>query len=339
MLANSCPDWWTQHFSPLIGIITHTTTSNNESGGEGSGNSDGSVRHHSFAAHKIQLNGPLPPQLYQRYVAYRPIIKTFYTKSGLTGMVLNRALRHQYHTIYRYNKDTAYGNIALEDIAKKFLDFTDWGAGGRLYTYVITLDAEWRFTETGKEFSIQMLSKHTMHSCIAVYVAFAGEFFVQPRKDLHHKPTEGHINDYELVIDNDSGTYRPPKENLAVFQEFLEKRVPGLKVRAADAFDDEHIKEKKEHVAEKERGKSGRYKQHSISSRGNINGNDRRSISSSDEEELRTGKLGMGGKVKKKVWDKMEGMDPADKGKKVASEATASKENGGKSSSSNDAWT
>jgi len=332
------PNWWTQHFSPLIGIITHTTTSDNGSGGEGNGNSNGSVRHFAFAAHKIQLSGPVPPQLYQRYVAYRPIIKTFYTKSGLTGMALNRALKHQYHTVYRYNKDTAYGNIVPEDIAKKFLDFTHWGAGGRLYTYVLTIDAEWRFTETGKEFSIQMLSKHTMHSCISVYVAFAGEFFVRPRKNLHHKPTEGHIDDYELVIDNDSGTYRPPKENVAILQEFMEKRVPGLKVRAADAFDDEHIKEKKEHVAEKERGRRGIFKQHRAKSRGNRNGSDRGSISSSDEEELRTGKLGMGGKMKKKVWDKMEGLDPAGREEGVASEATASKENGGRSSGSGGAW-
>jgi hypothetical protein len=33
---------------------------------------------------------------------------------------------------------------------------------------VITLDGMFRFTETGKEFGIDMLSKHTMHSDVNV---------------------------------------------------------------------------------------------------------------------------------------------------------------------------
>lgn len=121
------------------------------------------IQHFSFAATKIQLPGPLPPSLVHQYVVFRPIIKTFYTKKGLLGIALNRALKHQYRTIYSYNKNTTYGvcntEASREELARKFLEFTHWGEGGRLYTYVITLDSEWRFTETGKEFGIQMLSK------------------------------------------------------------------------------------------------------------------------------------------------------------------------------------
>jgi hypothetical protein len=150
------PNRWSQHFSPLIGIITHTTQPEDAD----NASRRPSIQRFSFAATKLQLSGPLPPALNHRYVAFRPIIKTFYTKSGLLGIVLNRALKHQYRTIYSYGKNTTYGVCSNEeDLARKVLDFTHWGEGGRVFTYVITLDGEWRFTETGKEFGIQMLSK------------------------------------------------------------------------------------------------------------------------------------------------------------------------------------
>lgn len=114
--------------------------------------------------------------------------------------------------------------------------------GGRIFTYAVLLDGIFRFTETGKEckllafprmnFSnrpslvgIDLLSKHTMHSCVATYTAFSGEFFirrVKDRKDLDkpvseqttHPPADlenGPPNDeapqdpslYELIIDNE----------------------------------------------------------------------------------------------------------------------------------------
>jgi hypothetical protein len=49
--------------------------------------------------------------------------------------------------------------------------------------YVMTLDGEWRFTETGEEFAVQMLSKHSMHADLAKEIAFSGEFFVRPVVD------------------------------------------------------------------------------------------------------------------------------------------------------------
>jgi len=53
-------------------------------------------------------------------------------------------------------------------MTKKVLDFYD--QGGRIFTYVLTLDTKWRFTETGMEFGIDMLSKHTMHSDVSQYI-------------------------------------------------------------------------------------------------------------------------------------------------------------------------
>lgn len=59
----------------------------------------------------------------------------------------------------------------INPLAAQFLHMTQHGAGHRLYTYVITLDAQWRFTETGDEFAIEMLSKHSVRPIIIdVYV-------------------------------------------------------------------------------------------------------------------------------------------------------------------------
>ncbi|KAI5819425.1 hypothetical protein BZA77DRAFT_304049 [Pyronema omphalodes] len=362
------PNWWSQHFSPLIGIITHTPAASSTS----SNGDQPQLQRFEFVATKIQLSGPLPKELNTRYVAFRPIITTFYTKRGILGIILNRALKRQYRTVYSYDRNTTYGvaknpnhdtpypsNQLLTkednalDIATQVLNFTHWGEGGRVYTYIITLDGEWRFTETGKEFGIQMLSKHTMHSCVSTYVAFAGEFFI--RKTTRHTegtqrqrrgtassgtansgttstsatarkyssasttsaagaidPPEKKIEDYTLVIDNDSGTYRPPEENLPLLQQFLSKAIPGLRIEACHALDEHHLAEKKKHAEERERtGGRRRFKQPSSSrsSSEDSNGNRGGGFSSGDEEELQTGKLGRKRQLELKAWRKVEGVD------------------------------
>jgi hypothetical protein len=63
--------------------------------------------------------------------------------------------------------------------ALQFLQMCAFGAGGRMFTYVITLDGEWRWTETGAEFAVNLLSKHTMHADVSRTIAWSGEFFVR----------------------------------------------------------------------------------------------------------------------------------------------------------------
>lgn len=136
-------------------------------------------------------------------------------------------------------------------LAESFLDLAKFGAGGRLYTYVLTLDSEWRFSETGDEFAIDFLSKHMMHANGAQVVCYAGEFFVRRicdgsednedgREDVEDDPEDRDPKHYELVIDNNSGTYRPPKETLPTLQAWFAdpRRLGGLgRVTAMDGFD------------------------------------------------------------------------------------------------------
>lgn len=147
----------------------------------------------------------------------------------------------------------------------KFLDLVHWDHGGRIFTYVLTLDSMWRFTETGKEFGIDLLSKHTMHSDVNIYIAFSGEFFIRRLKNPHKEgspddqethppakigggPPEGDAPHdpayYSLIIDNDSGTYRPNAELLPQLKEFMQKSLPGIKVVTLDCNNDKAKMEK-----------------------------------------------------------------------------------------------
>ena len=329
-------DWWSQHSSPLIGIITHTTggtppdsTPPTQDGSAANADTTAlttarapNVQRAAFLATKIQLSGPLPPNLCQRYVAFRPIIKTFYTKRGLLGIALNRALKHQYRTIYSYDKVTTYGVAQPDQLARRLLDFTHWGDGNRLYTYIITLDGEWRFTETGQQFGIQMLSKHTMHSCVSVHVAFAGEFYIRPPStaaaaagaaapattDTTNGTSQHHqrnVGDYVLVIDNDSGTYRPPKRNLPALHAFMLRSLPGLPVEAPDAFDEAHVAEKAARAAERAHRGRTLFRQLSRRSSGS-HGAPSSSSARSELEHLRTGREGFARRLKNLAWRKVE---------------------------------
>ena len=209
----------------------------------------------------MQLAGPVPPSLYHRYVEFRPFVAGMFTSTSIRGRILNRALHHQHARVYNYDKHTIYGSFPSpsRDMALQFLDLVHYDEGGRIYTYVITLDGQWRFTETGKEFGIDMLSKHTMHSDVNIYIAFSGEFFIRrlkkpyksgsPDEQPTHPPTnvDGGPPDgkppkdpayYSLIIDNDSGTYRPSADLLPQLKQYMERNLPGIKIVTLDCNGD-----------------------------------------------------------------------------------------------------
>ena len=265
-------DTFVRHFSPLIGFALPTSDSNNDA--PRSEERKKELTTTSFIANRLQLAGPVPTPLRHRYVGYRPVIGWMFTKSGIRGRLLHRALHDQHTTIYGYGRDTEWGIVEPSNddedggraFADKFLRMTSFGTQGRMFTYVITLDGEMRFTETGGEFVIDLLSKHSMHADVAKEIAYSGEFFVRLMEGHGKEGDEGDLagddnpKHYELVIDNDSGTYRPRKEHLPILEEFLanEDNLGGLgRVLAVDGFD-ERLKEWKEERKEaRGKGKKG----------------------------------------------------------------------------------
>lgn len=282
-LYTAGPCRWVEHFSPMLGRLTNTK--DDSSGAEqphGEATSSRSqrkknVQQYNFQANQMQLQGPVPPPLYHRYVEFKKFVKRMFTASGIGGTILSKALHHQHARVYNFSPDTIWGHFPdgpSIEMTKKFLELVRWDKGGRIFTYVLTLDALFRFTETGKEFSIDMLSKHTMHSDVSIYIAFSGEFFIRrlkhPRKPPPPEPVEAttygqseehtenptyppeedaksvspsddspqHPSHYELVIDNDSGTYRPNAKLLPQLKKFLAQSFPGLHVQVLDCQKD-----------------------------------------------------------------------------------------------------
>ncbi|KAK8090478.1 C2 domain-containing protein [Apiospora hydei] len=238
------------------------------------GSSSNKTQKYDFQANEIQLQGPVPTKLYHRYVEFRPMIGMMFSRSGLRGRIL-----HKHRRIYNFDSSTEYHRFepCTEEASLQFLKLAHYDEGGRIFTYVLTLDGLFRFTETGKEFGIDLLSKHTMHSDVAAYIACSGEFLIRrlkkPTADKSPEPNQpthpqdpdvpgGPPNDkpptrpeyYQLVIDNDSGTYRPDKSVLPDLQKFLEKNFPGLGIvtLACDDDEDQKLKEQQREVKKNE---------------------------------------------------------------------------------------
>jgi len=296
------PQFWIRHYSPLLGRLLGQKA---PSEGEVS-NRSGKPKpeRYNFQANQMQLRGPTPEAMYHRYVEFKPFVKAMFTAKGVRGFILSKALHHQHARVYNFDRETAYEAFPepCKEFTQKFLELVHHDQGGRIFTYVLTLDGLFRFTETGKEFGIDMLSKHTMHSDVAAYIAFSGEFFIRRLKHPHHKspeeggnnkthppdqieggpPTEEPKSDpshYELIIDNDSGTYRPNAQLLPQLKFFFESNFPGLRVITLDCQGDaekmEHMK-KEQRERKKAEGDQLIYMQMSRSS----------SMSSSDIEDL-----------------------------------------------------
>jgi len=282
----------------------------------------------------MQFSGPVPSSLYHRYVEFRPFVKGMFTSTSIRGRILHHALHHQHNRIYNYDRDTTYGFFPSpsRDMTMKFLDLVHFDKGGRIYTYVLTLDGQWRFTETGKEFGIDLLSKHTMHSDVNIYIAFSGEFFIRRLKNPHKEglpddqethppadisggpPSGEPPNDpayYSLIIDNDSGTYRPNAKKLGDLKAFMQKNLPGIKIVTLDCNGD---KEKMDKWKTEQRERKKAEGQGVIAVQG-----DNGSISSSDEEDLDDQQRHAegGGKLstKQKLVNKIE--EPVEKAKGI----------------------
>jgi hypothetical protein len=109
-----------------------------------------------------------------------------------------------------------------------------------IYTYVISCsDNSFRFSETGAAFFVDFASKHALHSKCAESVFYSGEFHPRPEGGWGAFSDEKNDEDvtWELLIDNNSGTYSPQKEMLPTLQQLLEYNFPGFKILALDHED------------------------------------------------------------------------------------------------------
>ncbi|KAH8832955.1 hypothetical protein DL96DRAFT_1584066 [Flagelloscypha sp. PMI_526] len=109
-----------------------------------------------------------------------------------------------------------------------------------VYTYIISSeDDSFRFSETGAAFFVDFASKHALHSNCCETVRYSGEFHPRPKGGWggFHDDIQDTDIDWELVIDNNSGTYAPDKQLLPQLKEFLEYNFPGFTIYALDRED------------------------------------------------------------------------------------------------------
>lgn len=111
-----------------------------------------------------------------------------------------------------------------------------------MYTYIIN-DDTWRFSETGAAFFVDFASKHALHANCATQVRYSGEFHWRPMVPGGWAGYNEEMNDdsvqWQLVIDNNSGTYAPDKNVLPLLKRVLEHNFTGLQVAVFDREDQE----------------------------------------------------------------------------------------------------
>lgn len=109
-----------------------------------------------------------------------------------------------------------------------------------VYTYIIAVDDDsFRFSETGAAFFVDFASKHALHSNCARAVRYSGEFHPRPEggwENFSDETPDEQVR-WELVIDNNSGTYSPDPMMLPNLKELLEYNFPGFNIYAWDYND------------------------------------------------------------------------------------------------------
>ncbi|KIM31665.1 hypothetical protein M408DRAFT_327138 [Serendipita vermifera MAFF 305830] len=111
-----------------------------------------------------------------------------------------------------------------------------------IYTYAISMDDNsLRFSETGAAFFVDFASKHALHAKCATSVWYSGEFHPRPKGGWENFSDDKRDEDvdWELLIDNNSGTYAPDKAMLPTLQKMLEYNFPGFNILALDREDEE----------------------------------------------------------------------------------------------------
>ena len=113
-----------------------------------------------------------------------------------------------------------------------------------VYTYIISTDDDsLRFSETGAAFFVDFASKHALHSNCAKTVRYSGEFHPRPVGGWARFPDAIQDEDmeWEIVVDNNSGTYSPDPTLLPKVKEIIEMNFSGFTVVAL-GHDDPELK-------------------------------------------------------------------------------------------------
>ncbi|KAG9014881.1 hypothetical protein FRB94_009039 [Tulasnella sp. JGI-2019a] len=224
------PCRYSRHKSPTVGALTALDTDERR-----------------YATWKIYIMGI--PEFFkdthqhwnQKYPAAQKIFG-----HGPISSTIRLAIHSGHKMLYARTTANAFGVLGRAgDLLQLFKDETTKNRiKPAVYTYIIN-DDTWRFSETGAAFFVDFVSKHALHSNVAEQVRYSGEFHWRPIVDGYWggfndtNPNDDGSVEWELVIDNNSGTYSPDKNLLSKLKALIEYNFPTLKVAALDFKDPE----------------------------------------------------------------------------------------------------
>lgn len=179
---------------------------------------------------------------------------------GPTSLAVRSGIQAGHRMLYARRASNMFGTIENKQHIFNLLHSGSAGAGGgsgtylnsigsfsqrikpAVYTYIISADDDsFRFSETGAAFFVDFASKHALHSNCAEVVRYSGEFHPRPAGGWSRfsEDTPDDAIDWELVIDNNSGTYAPDKNMLPALKGLLEHNFEGFRFFALDHGDKE----------------------------------------------------------------------------------------------------
>ena len=166
---------------------------------------------------------------------------------GPTSIAIRSAIQAGHRLLYARSASNAFGVIkSAEDVFTLFRGGVHRSSMDRtvlyahrikpaVYTYIISTDDDsLRFSETGAAFFVDFMSKHALHSNCAKTVRYSGEFHARPAGGwarFSDAIEDGEVV-WELVVDNNSGTYSPDPGLLPKVKEIVEMNFPGFSVVA-----------------------------------------------------------------------------------------------------------
>ncbi|UJR20305.1 hypothetical protein I4U23_023436 [Adineta vaga] len=158
---------------------------------------------------------------------------------GPMAHAIQSVIKQAHRVLYAKHTTNEFGLVSTnEDFWRLLTDINTNMIKPCVYTYIIE-DNTWRFSETGASFFVDFASKHALHANCAQTVHYAGEFHPRPKCGWdEYDPNEIlDWNQWELVIDNGSGTYAPDLRLLNKLQELLVFNFPDLNVVTYDFKD------------------------------------------------------------------------------------------------------
>ncbi|KAG6895716.1 hypothetical protein C0992_013093 [Termitomyces sp. T32_za158] len=226
------PIRFSRHYSPTVGVLTNLDD------------------HRLYSTWKMYLRG-VPLFFGDRHQGWNRSYKAAQSIfQGPTSIVVRSGIQAGHRMLYARNARNVFGIIdEFSDVAQ----LLHAGKSNRpdvgqfehrikpaVYTYIISSeDDSFRFSETGAAFFVDFASKHALHSNCAETVRYSGEFHPRPKGGwaAFNDEIPDHEVDWELVIDNNSGTYAPDKMLLPELKGLLEYNFPGFGIYALDRED------------------------------------------------------------------------------------------------------